>query len=501
MASGASPTLQNFGKEMTVSLLGSVIDDLGRSVEKASVALTAGKAAIAVARSNERGEFEFSNQAVKVGFYSMRATIPDYEPAEEKLTLLWEMKDQTLDVVLRVKPYDKQPMIVAPEEEQKIERQFQAQAIRETLGLSNAEKIIGYDDDQSGGSGGAALTIPEPPEDKAKYVCIRVLFATDRNPQRYETTGPRGARVAVSDPKKRFGNEWAANGTISFGACEVLVPNKRPVGSLPRPRLFKLQFREDPNKHIVLKTYEELDATLFFREVSQRGPSVLFFVHGYCVTFPEAIYRTAQIVRDIQFEGAPICYSWPSRGAFWAYKKDEESIQWTRPHLYSVLQEAMKLQGVKTINIIAHSMGNRAVIECVNALAKEFSSTKVNQVVFAAPDVNTGIFGQFLDSIEGAAKRFTLYASSNDKPLKWSQWFSGFDRAGQGGPKLLIHPILDSIDASAQPCGVLDHSYYGSTFTVLSDIHELFSYNSGPPRFAIDGPRNNGQGPYWEIRT
>jgi esterase/lipase superfamily enzyme len=285
----------------------------------------------------------------------------------------------------------------------------------------------------------------------------------------------------------------------------VQVPYERKIGSLPRPNFFKLQFREDPNKHIVLKNCEDLDATHFYREVSKRGPSVLVFVHGYCVTFPEAIYRTAQIVRDIQFDDAPICYSWPSKGLFRAYTTDEDSIQWTRPHLISVLRETMKLTGIQTINIIAHSMGNRAVIECMDALAREFSGTtkvnQINQVLFAAPDVNAGIFRQFLDKIRGAAKRFTLYASSNDKPLKWSQWFRSWDRAGQGGAKLVVHPNLDSIDASAVSCGVLDHSYYGSTFTVLADIHEMFSYNSGPPRFAISGPKNNGIGDYWEMRT
>jgi esterase/lipase superfamily enzyme len=165
----------------------------------------------------------------------------------------------------------------------------------------------------------------------------------------------------------------------------------------------------------------------------------------------------------------------------------------------------MKLMRVKTINIIAHSMGNRAVVECLDSLAQEFSGTRkvnqVKQVVFAAPDVNTGNFTQHLDKMKGAAKRFTLYASSHDKPLKWSKWFSSWDRAGQGGEKLVLHPILDSIDASTVSSGVLDHSYYGSSWSVLGDIHELFSFDKALPRFATRGPKNNGGGDYWEIKT
>jgi esterase/lipase superfamily enzyme len=485
MSTGATPILENFGKQMTVSLSGTVVDDIGRTVPTVAVSLLTGDAPVANATTDKNGEFGFPDQAVKVGFYVIRAKMPNYDPAEEKLTLIWGMDKMSFDVVLRLMPHDEPAVKIAPEEEKRLEdkaRGYEGSGSELTLLLNLPQSPED-----------PALSLPAPPEDKAKYVHIRVLFATDRNQQLSE------------DPKKRFGNAWAANEIISFGACDVQLPYERKVGVSPRPSLFKLQFREDPNKHIILKTCEDLDASHFYQEVSERGPSALFFVHGYCVTFAEAIYRTAQIVDDIGFSGAPICYSWPSKGHFWGYKADEDSILWTRQHLFSVLRETMKLRGVQTINIIAHSMGNRAVVECMDALTREFSGTRkvnqVNQVVFAAPDVNTGIFRQSLDKIKGAAKRFTLYASSHDKPLKWSQWFSSFDRAGQGGAKLVVHPILDSIDASTVSCGVLDHSYYGSTWTVLSDIHELFSYNSPPPRFAIKGPKNNGSGDYWEIRT
>jgi alpha/beta hydrolase family protein DUF900/carboxypeptidase family protein len=298
MSSGAAPLLENFGKEMTVSILGSVIDDIGRTVPKVTVSLLTGEVVVANARSDETGEFGFPDQSVKVGFYALRAAMPDYDPAEEKLTLIWGMDKMSFDVVLRLRPHDKPRVEIAPEEEKILE-----------------DKARGYEG--GGSAGGVFASIPEPPEDKAKYVHVRVLFATDRNQQ------------AFKDPKKRFGNDWADKEQISFGACDVQLPYERKVGDLPRPSIFRLQFREDPNKHIVLKNCEDLDSTHFFREVSERSPSVLFFVHGYCVTFAEAIYRTAQIVDDIGFGGAPICYSWPSKGRFLGYTADEDSILWT----------------------------------------------------------------------------------------------------------------------------------------------------------------------------
>jgi esterase/lipase superfamily enzyme len=446
--------------------------------------------------SDENGEFGFPQQMVKVGFYALRAAKPGYDPADEKLTLIWEMANLSFDVALRLRSHD-EPIVIR-------EDTFGVSQINVSLEIEEATEATEEAEAAEGALADEWSAIRTFSDEKAKYVRIRVLYATDRN--RLLSKDPKTNRLSPSkDPKKMFGGEWAANEQISFGACDVQLPYDRKVGATPRPSVFKLEFREDPNKHIIIKSCEDLASDEFFREASDRGPSVLFFVHGYCVTFAEAIYKTAQIVDDIRFGGAPICYSWPSNGHFWAYTTDEDSILWTRQHLLTVLRETTKLTGIQTVNIIAHSMGNRAVVECLDAIAKEFSETgkanQINHVVFAAPDVNAGVFRQFLNEIKGAAKRFTLYASSNDKPLKWSQWFRSWDRAGQGGAKLVLHPILDTIDASNVPCGVLDHSYYGATFTVLGDLHELFSYNSPPPRFAIRGPKNDGNGDYWEIKT
>jgi hypothetical protein len=159
MSAGATPLLKNFGKEMTVSILGTVIDDIGRTVPKVAVSLLTGQLVVANAQSDENGEFGFPNQTVNVGFYAIRAAMPDYEPAEEELTLKWEMDKMSLDVVLRLKPNDK------PNVQQK--------TFQEMIRESNIMKVAE-----------AKEEVQE--EDKAKYVRIRVLFATDRNRQPFK---------------------------------------------------------------------------------------------------------------------------------------------------------------------------------------------------------------------------------------------------------------------------------------------------------------------------
>jgi hypothetical protein len=317
MSAGATPTLENFGKEMAVSILGTVIDDLGKPVPKTNVSLLTGEVTVAVAMSDENGEFGFPQQMVKVGFYALRAAKPAYHPADEKLTLIWEMANLSFDVVLRLQSHDVDlEMEEALEEAEALEAEVSE--IREAEAAEVAPEAAEAPEEPPED---VPSKIPPSSEEKAKYVRIRVLYATDRN--RLLSKDPTTNRLSPSkNPKKMFGGEWAANEQISFGACDVQLPYDRKVGTSPRPSVFKLEFREDPDKHIIIKSCEDLAPDEFFREVSGRGPSVLFFVHGYCVTFAEAIYKTAQIVDDIEFRGAPICYSWPSNGHFWAYTTD-----------------------------------------------------------------------------------------------------------------------------------------------------------------------------------
>src|SRR5712664_3402091 len=104
---------------------------------------------------------------------------------------------------------------------------------------------------------------------------------------------------------------------------DVSIPAEHHVGRIERPSIFQL-YVEDRSKHIVLLRLEKLDENQFFRAVvtkTSASPTrdVFFFVHGYDVTFPEAVRRTAQIAADVNFRGAPICYSWPSAGRYVGY--------------------------------------------------------------------------------------------------------------------------------------------------------------------------------------
>ena len=47
--------------------------------------------------------------------------------------------------------------------------------------------------------------------------------------------------------------------------------------------------------------------------VRYRGQA-LIFVHGFNVSFDNALFRAAQIAYDLNFDGPGVSFSWPSRG-------------------------------------------------------------------------------------------------------------------------------------------------------------------------------------------
>jgi esterase/lipase superfamily enzyme len=177
---------------------------------------------------------------------------------------------------------------------------------------------------------------------------------------------------------------------------------------------------------------------------------------------------------------------------------DEATIEWTEAHLIELLNELSSQDGIKTIHLLAHSMGNRALVKSLDRIGSAMSlgASKFQQTILAAPDIDAGVFENLAPQMVKAAIRTTLYASSNDRPLRWSKDFHGYRRAGDTEEGILIVSRVDSIDASNVPSGFLGHSYYGDSRTLLSDIFELFKTGTAPPRFGLKPEQFAGQ-PYW----
>jgi esterase/lipase superfamily enzyme len=215
---------------------------------------------------------------------------------------------------------------------------------------------------------------------------------------------------------------------------------------------------------------------------SSNEKDAFVFIHGYNVDFQEAALRTAQIAYDIGFEGAPILYSWPSKGTLRGYWSDEVSIKETVPHLIKFLSNIAKTTGLQNLHLIAHSMGNIGLTDALSGIGN-INSSIINQIILTAPDIDAEVFeNSIVPQILPVAKRVTLYASSKDKALKASRLIKPGrkPRAGEAGENIVVINGMDTIDASLVDTDYMSHSYYGNTESLINDIFTIFRNNLPP---------------------
>ncbi len=158
------------------------------------------------------------------------------------------------------------------------------------------------------------------------------------------------------------------------------------------------------------------------------------------------------------------------------------------------LETVMAQSGARRVHLIAHSMGNRALIEAMQTyLAKRAPEKRTKlfgQVVFTAPDVDREYFMQAVDSLRPAAERTTLYASDNDLALATSRKLHGAPRAGLAGETIIALPGMDTIDMSGIEADLLGHSYFAANSGAIYDLFRLLWRSDPPPqRCGLDAQR------------
>ena len=308
------------------------------------------------------------------------------------------------------------------------------------------------------------------------FLLIPVFYATDR-----QKTGNRSPN--------RFFN--GLPGQLCFGITEVSIPKNHKFGEIERPwTVSGLELSENQNKHMVLVNLQELNESEFKQSLHEKLANsskrdVLVFIHGYNTSFKDAAYRTGQIAFDLNFQGIPILYSWPSEAKTLKYLVDGNNVSLTVPNFLHFLKLLLESVGANTVHIIAHSMGNRLLIDALNSFNNEElaqGSASLRQIIFAAPDIDARRFSTIANNFRNKAERFTLYASSNDKALQISKALHGFPRAGDSFPKPIVVQDIDSIDVSEIDTNFfsLGHSYFGDHPAILSDIFYLLNQGLSP---------------------
>lgn len=327
-----------------------------------------------------------------------------------------------------------------------------------------------------------------------EQVLVSLFYATDRLLQDGKYVGEPD--TTVSDPLK-------------YGVAVVSIPPTHKIGNLERPKFWNVFFGENPAKHIVIRSVAQIGKKAVFDAIEDQFTNmqwedrkrVLVFVHGYNVSFDDAVYRAAQLQYDLDFPGISMLYSWPSKGSEAGYAADGDSIEWTGPHLKSFFQ-TLHEQGFDDVFVIAHSMGNRGVTKALIELRQEGNAKNLKELILASPDIDARIFNRDIaPALSKYLPNTTLYASSYDLALGISNSIHAGPRAGQivnGKPTVLSLANLNVIDTSSIRSDFVGHSDAMANNSVITDISNLLMGRANPPR-----PRLkeivDGRNRYWEF--
>jgi len=326
--------------------------------------------------------------------------------------------------------------------------------------------------------------------DDAEYV---VWYGTNRRPR------------DPHDVARGFANERSL--TVSYGTCRVYVPQAHKIGSIGSPWWKRLLTWTDDRLRLVEQRASE--AMAFWSELSEHLAAIpiderdaVVFVHGYNVSFEEAALRAAQIGFDLSVRGAMAFFSWPSQGALDGYSADEATIEASERMITDFIADVAARSGARAVHVIAHSMGNRAVLRAVNRIAAEVpqrAGVRFGQFILAAADVDADTFRQNCPAYARVAQRATLYVSAKDLAIEASRWLHQFPRAGLM-PPVFVAPGIDTISVTNVDLSLLGHGYVAAARDVLHDIHELIHHGAPPDqRFGLREARSETGDSYWLV--
>ncbi len=296
-----------------------------------------------------------------------------------------------------------------------------------------------------------------------------------------------------------YGTERARR--LELGRALVTVPAAHRVPTIERPFALRIPYfqlvlyeqAEDAKKHFTIKGLEILPRDQMLTLVRARivaarayKDQALVFIHGFNSSFDNALYRTAQLAYDLQFDGAAFLYSWPAGAGVIGYARDRESATQAEPYLKEFLELVVRETGARSVSVIAHSLGNLPLLNVLRDLGPSLPpAVRLNELILAAPDVDRDVFANLVSAIRPYGRGITLYCSANDRAMVASrQVAGGVPRAGDvpaDGP--VIVPGVDTIDVTETSTDLLalNHSLYAERGALLNDIGLLLQTGERPP--------------------
>ena len=291
-----------------------------------------------------------------------------------------------------------------------------------------------------------------------------------------------------------FGSERSRD-KLTLGVVKVVVPPPQPSANARRTggksQTVELQIsdvRQLAIQPAVISTADEMARAARQRAFGARTylGQALVFVHGYNVSFDNAIRRAGQLAYDLKFDGPVFVFSWPTRESVLSYVGARDSAQLSADALREFIERVVAETKAERIHIIAHSMGSVALNEALFTLEPAaLAKLNLGELVLASPDLDPDLFQRTYRRLQERGARGTIYAAESDWALWLSSELRGQPQLGYipaGGPTRLVAGT-DLIDITAVNSDVfsMNHDIYANSPAVISDLRRLLKEGQLPP--------------------
>lgn len=169
------------------------------------------------------------------------------------------------------------------------------------------------------------------------------------------------------------------------------------------------------------------DVVAGFADRANEG--VLVYIHGYNIGLERACKQAAVLARRTGFENRLLLFSWPASRTVLTYRKDERRMIASMPAIVAALGNLAERYGAGNINVIAHSMGSRAIVSSIEAAPAE--GDPIANLILIAPDIDRDVFAESLPALKERVRDITVVVSESDRLLMLSQTVNLGERLGQ----------------------------------------------------------------------
>ena len=253
----------------------------------------------------------------------------------------------------------------------------------------------------------------------------------DRTDAPYVTDVPDSAtKVTVLTITNRDTNE-AGNFSSDRAAGARYFNNTVAIPAAHKPGEIELSYRNpDPEAVFVIERQDPLASKTDFAralraELAKQKNSaqeVIVFVHGYNSSYTDGVFRSAQLVKDLEVPGVMVNYSWPSAANPLGYSHDRDSMLFARDNFQTAL-ELIHQETSVPILIVAHSMGALLAMETLRQMEIEkpgWSNKALGGVALISPDISLDVFKLQAARFKTLPQPFAIFVSQKDPILSLS---------------------------------------------------------------------------------